>query len=100
MKLSIRNKLLMSFAASIIVPVVLICILLGYRILQNARERFIVSTRNELRQVDGAIQIFFQEAGFNVIRLAEHDVMQEMTPFPITQPPPRKEKTTIWPSEG
>ncbi len=77
MKLTIRNKLLLSFSASIIVPVVLICVLLGYRILQNSKQSFIVSTRNELRQVSGTMNLFFQEAGYNVIRLAQHDVMQE-----------------------
>ena len=78
MKLTIRNKLLLSFSASIIIPVIMLCVLLGYRILQNSKENFIRSTQNELRQVNGAINVFFQEAGFNVLRLAAHDVMQEV----------------------
>lgn len=78
MKLTIKNKLLMAFSASLIVPVTLLCIFLGYSVLQKSKERFIVSTQNELRQVNAAINIFFQEAGYNVIRLAEHDVMQEV----------------------
>ncbi len=77
MKLTIRNKLLLSFSASIVVPVIMLCVLLGYRILQNSRDNFIVSTQNELRQVNGAINVFFQEAGFNVLRLATHEAMQE-----------------------
>ena len=78
MKLSIRDKLLFAFSASTIVPVALICVFLGYSVLQKSRERFIVSTQNELRQVNALINNFFQEAGYNVTRLAEHEVMQEV----------------------
>jgi len=77
MKLSIKKKLVMAFSASIIVPVALMCVFLGYSILQKSTDRFILSTQNELRQVNAAINIFFQEAGYNVIRLADHEVMQE-----------------------
>lgn len=77
MKLSIRKKLVMGFSASIIVPIVLLCIFLGFYVLQNSTNRFITATQNELRQVDTAINIFFQEAGYNITRLAEHEVMQQ-----------------------
>lgn len=77
MKLSIKKKLVLAFSASIIVPIALLCIFLGYSILTSSANRFIQSAQNELRQVNGAINIFFQEAGFNVTRLAEHDIMQE-----------------------
>lgn len=77
MKLSIKIKLVMAFSASIIIPVIFLCGFLGYSVLQKSTERFIASTKNELRQVSSAINIFFQEAGYNVIALAGHEVMQE-----------------------
>lgn len=77
MKLSIKKKLILAFSSSIIVPIVLLCIFLGYSVLSHSKIRFIMSAQNELRQVNAAINIFFQEAGYNIIRLAEHDIMQE-----------------------
>lgn len=78
MKLSIRKKLVMAFSASIIVPVALLCGFLGYNILHTSTDRFIISTQNELRQVDRAINIFFQEAGNNITMIADNEVIHSM----------------------
>lgn len=76
MKLSIKNKLVMAFSASIAVPLVFLCIFLGYKILTQSTDRFIASTQNELRQVNTAINLFFQEAGYNIMGIADHEAVQ------------------------
>jgi len=61
MKVSIRQKMLISFTVTILISIIATCIVLGLQIRQSAISSFQISTGKELAQIDRAITIFFDK---------------------------------------
>lgn len=72
MNLTLRKKLLLSLLGSTILPIVLVCLVLGYNIRNNSLEAFFASTGNELGHIDKAISLFIDETKANTSLLARH----------------------------
>ncbi|MCP3922276.1 MAG: methyl-accepting chemotaxis protein [Desulfobacterales bacterium] len=77
MRVTIRKKLIFGFLASAIVPILLLCLILGYNIQKDSLDKFYISTGNELSHVEKAISIFFDDIKENADMMAKHpDVTQ------------------------
>ena len=73
--LSIKKKLLISFGLVILVPVTIICVIIGMKIRTSSVEGFIDSTSRELSQVDNAMGFFVNAAKMDVALLATHPLL-------------------------
>lgn len=72
MKISIKKKLVFGFLGSTIIPIVLICLILGYNIKNINLENFYSSTGNELKHIEKAISVFIEETKNNTKMMATH----------------------------
>nr|WP_322978065.1 methyl-accepting chemotaxis protein [Pseudomonas sp. C11] len=70
--MSIKHKLVMTFAAIASLPVILVAILVVVNLRQAASEDFIDSSGREIRQVENAMRLFFESIEQNVDYLAKH----------------------------
>lgn len=77
MTLTLRKKLLLSLLASTILPILLVCLFLGYTIRNNSLEAFFVSTGNELNHIEKAISLFIDETKANTSLLAHHPAVKD-----------------------
>ncbi len=73
MNLNIRKKLIVSFLVSIIVPLLVICLVLGYNIKQNSLATFYERAEKELHHINQSITIFIDETLANTTMIAGHD---------------------------
>lgn len=73
--LSIKNKLLVSFALVILIPVTIICVVMGMKIRTASVDQFVASTSRELKQVDNAMGFFVESAKEDVAMLAAHPLV-------------------------
>lgn len=72
MNLTLRKKLLFSLLGSTVIPIVLVCLVLGYNIKTSSLETFFTSTGNELGHIEKAISLFIEETKANTSLLARH----------------------------
>jgi methyl-accepting chemotaxis protein len=72
MNITLRKKLLFSLLGSTVIPIVLVCLVLGYNIKINSLDAFFTSTGNELGHIEKAISIFIEETKANTSLLARH----------------------------
>ncbi|MDP9940214.1 methyl-accepting chemotaxis protein [Ectopseudomonas alcaliphila] len=70
--MNIKHKLILAFAAIASLPVVLVAVLVILNVRGEARQGFLDSSSREMRQVDNAMQLFFEGIGQNVDYLAAH----------------------------
>ncbi len=70
MQRSIQTKLLASFAATIVVTVLVACIIIGLQLRASSVAEFYATTAKELRQIDRAISIFMNKSFQMVASLA------------------------------
>ena len=70
--MSIKHKLVVTFAAIASLPVILVAILVVVNLRQAASEDFIDSSGREVRQVENAMRLFFESIEQNVDYLAKH----------------------------
>ncbi|KFX71557.1 chemotaxis protein [Pseudomonas taeanensis MS-3] len=74
--MNIKQKLTLAFAVIACVPVVLVAVLIILNLRSEARTDFLDSSGREIRQVDNAMQLFFQGISQNVEFLAGHPQLQ------------------------
>ncbi|MBI9087820.1 MAG: methyl-accepting chemotaxis protein [Desulfobacterium sp.] len=72
MNFTLKKKLVLAFLASTILPILLICTILGYNIKRDSMDTFYQSTGKELTQVEMAMSIFMEEIRNNIIMAAQH----------------------------
>ncbi|CAI8800345.1 MAG: methyl-accepting chemotaxis protein [Pseudomonas sp.] len=76
--MNIKQKLILAFAAIASLPVILVAVLIILNVRQEARETFSDSSGREIRQVENAMQLFFEGISQNVAYLAEHPQLQSI----------------------
>lgn len=76
--MNIKQKLILAFALIACLPVVLVAVLIILNVRQEARETFIDSSGREIRQVENAMQLFFEGISQNVAYLADHPELQSI----------------------
>jgi len=72
--MNIRSKLTLSFATTVIFPLLVIAIISISMTISRSSTNFVERTQAELRQVDNGFQLFFQQLKNNVIYLANHQL--------------------------
>lgn len=72
MSLNLRTKLLLSLLGSSIIPIILICVVLGLKVKNSSLENFFNNTGKELSHIEKAISIFINEIKANTTLLAKH----------------------------
>jgi methyl-accepting chemotaxis protein len=76
--MNIKQKLILAFTVIASLPVILVAVLIILNVRNEARETFIDSSGREIRQVENAMQLFFEGIGQNVAYLAEHPQLQNI----------------------
>lgn len=74
--MNIKQKLILAFAVIASLPVILVAVLIILNVRHEARDRFVDSSGREIRQVDNAMQLFFEGISQNVAYLAAHPQLQ------------------------
>lgn len=74
--MNIKQKLTLAFAVIACVPVVLVAVLIILNLRSEARTDFLDGSDREIRQVDNAMQLFFQGISQNVEFLAGQPQLQ------------------------
>jgi len=72
MNLSLRKKLLLSLFGSTVIPIVLVCLVLGINFKNNSLEAFFASTTSELGHIEKVVSLFIDETKANTSLLARH----------------------------
>ena len=76
--MNIRSKLTLSFAATVILPIIAIAIVSISMTISKSSTSFVERTHDELRQVDNGFQLFFQQIKANVKFLAENKLTAQL----------------------
>ncbi len=76
--MNIRSKLTLSFAATVILPIIAIAIVSISMTMSKSSTSFVERTQSELRQVDNGFQLFFQQIKANVKFLAENKLTTQL----------------------
>lgn len=74
--MNIKQKLILAFAVIASLPVILVAVLIILNVRHEARDSFVDSSGREIRQVDNAMQLFFEGISQNVAYLAAHSQLQ------------------------
>ena len=74
--MKIKQKLVLAFAAIAVLPVALVAAVVVFNLRDNAREGFETSSAQEIRQVENAMQLFFEGIDQNVAFLAQAPALQ------------------------
>ncbi|QLC72146.1 methyl-accepting chemotaxis protein [Pseudomonas sp. LPB0260] len=73
--MNIKQKLTWAFAIIACVPIMLVAILVVLNLRSDARDEFVDSSSREIRQVENAMQLFFDGISQNVDYLAKHPLV-------------------------
>ncbi len=76
LQMNIGQKLLIAFFASILLPILIICIVLGFKISTQSQANFINSSRSELRQIDNGMTIMFEDLMNNIEMMASDPLIK------------------------
>ena len=76
--MNIRSKLTLSFAATVILPIIAIAIVSISMTISKSSTSFVERTQDELRQVDNGFQLFFQQIKANVKFLAQNKLTTQL----------------------
>ncbi|ATW25643.1 methyl-accepting chemotaxis protein [Candidatus Formimonas warabiya] len=74
---AIRNKLMVLLLSTTVISIVLIAVFINYTMEKQLTEDFIQSTSAEVKQVDNAINVFFQGMKENCAYLAQNALVQK-----------------------
>ncbi|MFW5433820.1 methyl-accepting chemotaxis protein [Paenibacillus apiarius] len=72
---SIKTKLILSFLATILIPISLIGVIVQRSMVNEMTANFVTATTNEISQVDGRIALFFRTVNENVQFLANSPIV-------------------------
>lgn len=70
--MNIKQKLTWAFALTVCIPIMLVASLVVFNLRSDARAEFVNSSAREIRQVENAMQLFFNGISQNVEYLAKH----------------------------
>lgn len=76
MKLSVRKKLILAFAGTLLTSILVTCVILGLQIRNSAIETFHASSAKELLQIDRAITIFVDNGLKMASMIATHPLLR------------------------
>ncbi|MBV6822104.1 methyl-accepting chemotaxis protein [Pseudomonas sp. PD9R] len=76
--MNIKQKLTLAFAVIASLPVLLVAVLIILNVRNEARATFVDSSGREIRQVENAMQLFFEGISQNVAYLADHPQLQNI----------------------
>ncbi|MDY7532595.1 methyl-accepting chemotaxis protein [Pseudomonas sp. Bout1] len=76
--MNIKQKLILAFAVIASLPVILVAVMIILNVRHEARDGFIDGSEREIRQVDNAMQLFFEGISQNVAYLAAHPQLQSI----------------------
>lgn len=76
--MNIRTKLILAFIALAILPILIISAVLITHLRQQAEETFQSSTTREIRQIDNAMQVYFDAIDKSVHFLASHPLVKQV----------------------
>jgi methyl-accepting chemotaxis protein len=76
--MNIRSKLTLSFAATVILPIIAIAIVSISMTISKSSTSFVERTQDELRQVDNGFQLFFEQIKANVKFLAQNKLTAQL----------------------
>lgn len=74
---SIKQKLLLAFCLVTLIPVSILCIVIGINIKATSIHNFIDSTSRELKQVDNAMRFFVNGIKTDIAALSAHPVVKK-----------------------
>jgi len=74
-KASVKTKLIAGFVATVVLPLVMICVIADLSITTRAKSDFVKSTGEILAQVDGQIATLISETGTSVEMLAQNQMV-------------------------
>lgn len=74
--MNIKQKLILAFTVIASLPVILVAVMIILNVRHEARDGFIDGSEREIRQVDNAMQLFFEGISQNVAYLAAHPQLQ------------------------
>ncbi len=74
--MNIKQKLTWAFAIVACLPVVLVAILVVLNLRSEARENFLDGSTREIRQVNNAMQVFFDSVSQNIEYMANHPLLK------------------------
>ncbi|MCY9512604.1 methyl-accepting chemotaxis protein [Paenibacillus apiarius] len=74
---SIKTKLILSFLATILIPISLIGVIVQRSMVNEMTANFVTATTNEISQVDGRIALFFKTVNENVQFLANSPIVNK-----------------------
>jgi len=75
--MSVKTKLVIGFAMTIVLPLLIVCVTTGSRISSKAEDDFNSSSVNLLRQVNASIDTFINDARQNASTIAEIDSVKQ-----------------------
>lgn len=76
--MNMRIKLIIAFALTVILPVLVISIISITENLSRSTDNFIHKTQNEIRQIDNGFQLFFQQVKKNALFLANNSLVKKV----------------------
>jgi methyl-accepting chemotaxis protein len=76
--MNIRSKLTLSFAATVVLPIIAIAIVSISMTISKSSTGFVERAQDEIRQVDNGFQLFFQQIKANVRFLAKNDLATQL----------------------
>jgi len=78
--MNMRTKLIIAFATTAILPVMVISIISVTETLSRSKENFIFKTQNEIRQIDNGFELFFQQVKSNALFLSNNKLVKKFPP--------------------
>ncbi len=76
--LSIRQKLIIVFTITLLGPITVICLILGFQVREHAVKLFVTSTEKQLKLADQAMFFYVDGLRSDVNLLAEHPAMKKI----------------------
>ena len=76
--MNIRSKLTLSFAATVLLPIIAIAIVSISMTISKSSSNFLERTQGELKQVDNGFQLFFEQVKANVTFLAKSKLTTQL----------------------
>ncbi|MGS2719407.1 methyl-accepting chemotaxis protein [Paraglaciecola aestuariivivens] len=76
--MNMRAKLIIAFALTVILPVLVISIISVTQTHSRSTENFIYKTQQEIRQIDNGFQLFFKQVKNNALFLSNNKLVKQM----------------------
>ncbi|MET1257264.1 hypothetical protein [Aliikangiella maris] len=81
--MKIRSKLIATYTVATITPIIIICIVMAFKTINQSYDGFIENTQKEIHQINNAFNAFFDQVRKNVRFLSEMPAVKNV-PLEIT----------------